>query len=177
MAGSRVLAFVIKEFKEALPPVLFFFISFNLVELTTQLILSDYMARLANFMIATATALIVGKAVLLADALPVLRWFDGAPLIRQILFKTVAYWAVVFVVRFLEELIEYLIGGGKFSGFPEYFTTHFAWHRFVAIQIWIFVSFLIYTFVVGLSERLGEGKLHGILFKRQAADSGPVSRR
>jgi hypothetical protein len=42
MPGSRASAFVIKEFRELLPPVAFFFISFNLVELTTQLILAAY---------------------------------------------------------------------------------------------------------------------------------------
>jgi hypothetical protein len=39
---------VVKEFREALPPIVFFLVGFNLVELTTQLFLADYMARLAN---------------------------------------------------------------------------------------------------------------------------------
>src|SRR5271167_3569759 len=139
MARSRIFAFVTREFWEVLPPVAFFLVGFNLIELTTQLILAEYMARLANFMIATTTALVVGKAVLVANALPFLRRFDAAPMIRPILFKTVVYWAVVFVARFLEGIIEYAIGGGTISGFPECLTTHFAWHRFAAIQIWIFV--------------------------------------
>jgi hypothetical protein len=169
MAGSRVLTFVIKEFREVLPPVAFFAIGFNLIELTTQLILSEYMARLANFMIATTTALVVGKAVLVANALPFLRRFDAAPLIRPILFKTVIYWAVVFVARFLEQVIEYAIGGGTIGSFPEYVTTHFTWHRFAAIQIWIFVLFLLYTGVAEINAWLGEGELARILFKRRSS--------
>src|SRR5271166_3694393 len=158
MAGSRVLAFVVKEFREVLPPVTFFLVGFNLVELTTQLVLADYAARLANFMVATTTALVVGKAVLVANALPFLRRFDTGPLIRPILFKTVIYWAVVFAARFLEQVIEYAIGGGTISGFPKYVTTHFTWHRFAAIQIWIFVLFLLYTGVAEISAWLGEGE-------------------
>lgn len=173
MSGSRVLVFVLKELREALLPVTFFFVSFNLVELTTQLILADYMARLANFMVATTTALVVGKAVLVANALPFLRRFDAAPMIRPILFKTFVYWAVVFVARFLEEIIEYAIRGGTISGFPEYLTAHFAWHRFAAIQIWIFVLFLVYTFVTELSARLGEGELASILFSRRSSKLQP----
>jgi len=42
MPRSPVLAFVIKEFREALPPIAFFLIGFNLIELTTQLILAQY---------------------------------------------------------------------------------------------------------------------------------------
>jgi len=174
MPQSRAVAFVVKEFREALLPITFFFVSFNLVELTTQLILADYMARLANFMVATTTALVVGKAVLVANALPFLRRFDAAPMIRPILFKTVVYWAVVFVARFLEGIIEYAIGGGTISGFPEYLTTHFAWHRFAAIQIWIFILFLVYTFVTELSARLGEGKLFKVLFSRRSSKLQPT---
>jgi hypothetical protein len=37
MPKSRVLAFLVKELKELLPPTVFFAISFNLILLTTQL--------------------------------------------------------------------------------------------------------------------------------------------
>lgn len=52
-----------------MPPTVFFAISFNLLVLTTQLILSDYLVRLWSFMLATTAALVVGKSVLAADAL------------------------------------------------------------------------------------------------------------
>lgn len=51
------------------------------------------------------TALVVGKSVLVANALPTLRRFHTAPVIQTVLFKTVIYWAVVFLVRFLEVVI------------------------------------------------------------------------
>jgi hypothetical protein len=44
-----------------------------------------------------------------------------------------------------EKLIEYLFSGGTLNAIPGYVATHFTWHRFAAIQIWIFVLFLIYT--------------------------------
>jgi hypothetical protein len=161
MPGSRVFTFVIREFRELLPTLAFFFVSFNLIELTTQLILADYQARLANFMVATTLALVVGKAVLVANVLPFLHRFDTAPLIRPILFKTVVYWFVVLVARFLEQVIEGWIGGETLG---EYAARHFSWHRFTAVQIWIFVLFLVYTFVTELNTRLGDGKLVEMLF-------------
>lgn len=69
MSGSRAFAFVVKEFEEVLPPILFFVGGFNLVEFTPQLVLDDYLARFANYLVATMAALVVGKAVLLADLL------------------------------------------------------------------------------------------------------------
>jgi hypothetical protein len=65
-------------------------------------------------------ALLVGKAVLLANALPFFRRFDTAPLIRPILFKTFIYWLVVALLRLLERVIEYWIGGGRLAGIPDY---------------------------------------------------------
>jgi hypothetical protein len=98
MLKSRLLAFVIKELKELLPPTVFFAISFNLLVLTTQLILADYLVHLWNFMLATTAALVVGKSVLVADALPFFRRLNTAPMIQSVLFKTIVYWTVVLLV-------------------------------------------------------------------------------
>jgi len=169
MPRSRVVAFVIKELREVLPPTLFFAVGFNLIELTTQLILDDYLVRFANFMVATAAALVVGKSVLVANFLPFLRRYDSAPLIRPILFKTIVYTLVVFLVRFLERIIEYAVGGGTISGFPDYVITHLTWHRFAANQLWILVLFLVYTSVTELDARLGQGELARILFRQRSS--------
>jgi hypothetical protein len=170
MPESRVLAFVIHEFKEMIPPTLFFVVGFNLIALTTQLVLDDYRLHLFNFMVATTAALVVGKSVLVANALPFLRRFDSAPLIRPILFKTFVYFIVVFLVRLLEKIIEYLIDGGTLAGMPEYVREHFSWHRFAAIQIWIFVLFLIYTAATELNALLGDGELARVFFSRHPSD-------
>ena len=170
MPKSRLLAFVIKELREILAPTAFFAVGFNLIVLTTHLILADYLVRFGSFMLATVAALVVGKAVLVANALPFLRRFDAAPLIKPILFKTIVYFAVVSMVRFLEQLIEYLIRRGKVDAIPEYVAAHFSWHRFAAIQIWIFVLFLIYTTVIGLNELFGDGELAKILFTRRSSE-------
>ena len=170
MPNSRFLAFVLKELWEVLPPTIFFAVGFNLIVLTTDLILADFLLHFGNFVIATTAALIVGKSVLVANAMPFLRRFDRAPLIRPILFKTVVYWAVVFLVRFLEKLIEYLFAGGRLRGIPDYVATHFTWHRFAAIQIWIFVLFLVYTAVAELNARLGNGELLKIFFTKPAPE-------
>jgi hypothetical protein len=157
-----------------LPPTAFFAVSFNLIVLTTDLILADYRASFANFMVATMAALVVGKSVLVANVTPFLRRFDTAPMIQPVLFKTIVYWAVVSLVRFLEKLVEYLFAGETFSRIPEYMATHFRWHRFAAIQIWILVLFLIYTSVEELNARLGDGELLKIFFTKRSSEMKPT---
>ncbi|MCX7310751.1 MAG: hypothetical protein NTV56_03295 [Alphaproteobacteria bacterium] len=71
-----------------LPPTVFFFIGFNLILWTKRLVLEEHGIEFSGFFAATAAALLVGKAVLVTDAMPFMRRFDGAPLIQPILFKS-----------------------------------------------------------------------------------------
>jgi hypothetical protein len=107
LLGRRVAGWFLHELREVLPPTIFFFVGFNLIVLTTNLILAEYSVAFANFMLATTSALVVGKAVLVTNAMAFLRRYDRGPLIRPILFKTSIYWAVVFVVRLLEHFLRF----------------------------------------------------------------------
>ena len=163
--ARRTGAFLLREFLEILPPTIFFFIGFNLIVLTTNLILADYGAQFASFMLATAAALIVAKALLVANAMQVIRRLDRAPLIRPILFKTVFYSVAVFIARVLEHWIEYLLSRDYvFGGFLKHEMAAFSWHRFVAIQLWIVVLFLIYVTASEFNRLFGHGELSRILF-------------
>ena len=102
-----------------MPSTSFFAVGFNPVDLTTNRILADYRVHFANFMVATVSALVVAKSVLIANALLYLGRFDAAPMFQPILFKTIVYWAGVFLVRFLEKLVEYLFAAGTLSAIPE----------------------------------------------------------
>src|SRR5580698_5198806 len=93
----RVLAKPEEEFLHVLYPTVYFIVAFNLIALSTNLILAQYLIHLGNFLLLTTSALIVGKAVLVADKMPFIRRFDTAPLIRPILFKTAVYWVFVFI--------------------------------------------------------------------------------
>jgi hypothetical protein len=173
----RVGAFLVREFLEILPPTIFFLIGFNLIVLTTNLILAGYGAQFASFMLATASALIVAKALLVANAMPVIRRYDRAPLIRPILFKTFFYWAAVFIVRLLEHWIRYRLSGDYvFGGFVPHVQATFSWDRFFAIQLWILVLFLVYVTASELNHLFGEGELAHILLASRPAEL-PLNRR
>jgi hypothetical protein len=121
------------------------------------LVLDAYTVQFADFTIATLAALLVGKAVLVTNALAFFRRLDTAPLMQPIQYKTVICWLVV--AQFLVRVTEYWSHGGKCSGIPEYVSVHFPWHQFFAVQIWIFTPFLIYTKESELSALFGEGEI------------------
>ena len=158
------------EVREALPPTIFFFIGFNFIVLTTNLLVAQYMVAVSNFMLATMAALVVGKAVMVANKMPLLRRYDRAPLIQPILFKTAFYWVIVFFARLLERLAHFLVEGNSPGDFGSYLITTFSWHRFSAISLWIFVLFLIYVTVSEFSHLLGPGEIRRLLFTRRPSE-------
>ena len=169
--ARRVGAFLLRELREILPPTIFFFIGFNLILLTTNLLLTDYGAQFGTFMLATAAALIVGKAVLVANAMRSIRHYDRAPLIRPILYKSVFYWAIVFVARLLEHWIRFwLVEHHPLGTFLPHMVATFDWRRFVAIQLWILVLFLIYVTASELNHLFGDGELRRVLFTHRPSE-------
>ena len=142
----RVRSFLSHEFQEMLPPTMFFFIGFNLILFTKRLFLADYLIQFSGFMIATTSALVVGKTVLLANMMPFMRRFDHGPLVQPILFKTMVYTLSVFVVRLLEPLVRYLVQGRGLSGSLNEILGSFRWDHFVAVPMWVLVLFLVFFF-------------------------------
>ena len=155
----------IAQVKHALPPTIFFFVGFNLILWTKRLILEEHGVEFGGFLTATLAALLVGKAVLVTDNLPFMRRFDGAPLIQPILFKSAIYWLCVFVVRLAEGLVHFLAAGGVIADFPTHLVEHFSWPRFLSIQVWLMVLFLVYVTTHELNMLIGDGELYRLFFR------------
>src|SRR3974390_1482581 len=165
------VAFLLRELREMLPPTIFFFIGFNLIVLTTNLLVADYGATFGSFMLATGAALVVGKAVLVANATRSIRRYDRAPLIRPILFKAAFYWAVVLVARLLEHWIRFwLVEHHPLGTFLPYMVATFDWHHFIAIQLWILVVFVIYETATELNYLFCKGELWHLLVTSRASE-------
>src|SRR5215467_6912108 len=132
MLPRHVGARILHELRSALPPTIFFFVGFNFIVLTTNLLVANYAVAVSSFMLATVAALVVGKAVITANAMPFLKLFDRAPLIQPILFKTAIYWVAVFVARLGERFLHFAILEGNPPGeFVAHLMHGFSWHRFV----------------------------------------------
>jgi hypothetical protein len=167
----RIGARLLHEFREVLPPTIFFFVGFNFVVFTTNLLVAQYSVAVSNFMLATVAALVVGKAVLVANKMPWLRRYDRAPLIQPILFKTVFYWVTVFFARLLERFVHFsLIERNPPGDFFPYLVTTFSWHRFSAISLWILVLFLIYVTASEFSHLFGSGELRRLFFTSRPSE-------
>ncbi len=112
----------------------------------------------------------------MVDNLPFMRRFDGAPLIQPVLFKSAIYWLFVFVIRLAEGLFHYLREGGALAAFPDYLAAQFSWPRFLAIQLWLMVLFLVYVTAHELNTLFGDGELPR-LFLRWHSSEAKLTRR
>jgi len=121
-------------------------------------------------MLATVAALVVGKAVLVANKISLLRRYDRAPLIQPILFKTAFYWVIVFFARLLERFVHFALEGNPPGDFLPYLITTFSWHRFSAISLWILVLFLIYVTASEFSHLFGPGELRRLFFTSRPSE-------
>ena len=159
------------------PPTLFFFFGFNLILWTTRLALAEHGIDVKGFATATVAALLVGKAVPVTDSLRFMARFDGAPLIQPILFKSAIYWLCVFLVRLVEALVHYAIAHGTVGGFLPYLVDHFSWGRFLFIQVWLMMLFLLYVTIHELDNLFGHGELRRIFFRWNTTETKLTRRR
>jgi len=165
MLPPRVGLWFLRQLRGALPPTIFFFLGFNFIVVTTNLLVADYAVAVSNFMLATLAALVVGKAVITANAMPFLKLFDRAPLIQPILFKTTIYWVAVFFARLGERFVEFsVVDGNRPGDFGAYLVSTFSWHRFTAISLWILVLFLIYETASEFIQLFGPAEMRRLLF-------------
>jgi hypothetical protein len=167
----RAVTWWLAQVKHALPPIIFFFVGFNLILLTKRLILQEQGVEFSGFFTAIVAALLVGKAVLVTDNLPFMRRFDGAPMIQPILFKSAIYWLCVLIVRLAEEVIHFVVAGGAIAAFGVHFVDHFSLARFLSIQIWLMVLFLAYVTIHELNELFGDGELYRLFFRWRSSEA------
>lgn len=166
-AGVRVL----HELREALAPTIFFFVGFNLIVLTTNLLIVQYLVAVSNFILATFAALVVGKSVLVANAMPFIRRYDRAPLIWPILFKTAVYCVIVILARLLEHFVRFsILDHNPPRDFLPHMIASFSWSCFVAIQLWVMVLFLIYVTASEFSRLFGPSEVRRLLFTRRPTE-------
>jgi hypothetical protein len=165
---ARAGHFLLHEVRLILPTTIYFFCAFNLIAYTTSLLTHGYWFALANFLTATTLALIVGKAVLVANKLRAIDRFRNAPLIKPILYKTLFYSLIVMLFRMIELFVHFSFHSDGFRVALAEALDAFTWHRFVAVQIWLFICFLVYVTAIELSRALGPGRLKQLMFGTRA---------
>ena len=140
---QKILRTIKRELLEVVPPMIFFFVAFNVITYTKKLMLEEYRIEFSGFVTAAVGALIVGKVVLIVDRIPFINKYPDKPLIYNVVWKTVIYIFVTFIVRFLEFLIPLWWKYRDLDIAVEHLLDETIWPHFWAIQIWLFCLFFV----------------------------------
>ena len=153
-----------EEFFKILPPTIFFFVALHLVMFIRVLMLEGTgLAPSSSISIAVA-ALILGKAVLLADMVPMINRFPNEPLIYNVAWKTLIYWLMATLIHYVERLIDFWRQTGGFVAGNRKLLAEIIWPHFWAIQIILFVLIAMYCMMHELVRVIGREKVMRIFF-------------
>jgi len=158
-----------EEFFKLLPPTIFFFVALHIVAFVHVLMLERTGISPSSSVSIAIAALLLGKAVLIADMLPIINRFPNRPLIYNVAWKTVIYWLISVAIHYVERLIEFWRQTGSFAAGNKKLLAEIIWPHFWAIQIILFVLIAMYCMMHELVRVMGREKVMRIFFGPMAA--------
>jgi len=154
----KILKIIKRELIEVLPPTLFFFVAFMVITISKRLMLEQYGIQFSGFVNAAVGALIVGKAILLADEIKFINKYPDKPLIYNIVWKTFLYLLVTLIVQYIEGIIPLWAKYHSVKIAIERGWDEIIWPHFWAVHI-VFVFLLsLYVAFRELARTIGEKK-------------------
>jgi hypothetical protein len=153
------------EFLQLIGPTIFFFVAFNVISFTKKLYLEDYQINFSGFFLkASLGAVLVGKAVLLADEIPFMNRFPRTPLIYNVAWKTVIYSLVALWVQFLEEFLPLVWHHHSLATALSKSWHGIHWPHFWAVHILLGYFLFIYVSFRELARTFGEARFMQMFF-------------
>jgi len=153
-----------EEFFKLLPPTIFFFVALHIVMFIRVLMLKGTGIAPSSSVSIAVAALILGKAVLVADMLPMINRFPNKPLIYNVAWKTLIYLLISAVIHYLERLIDFWRQVGGFVAGNQKLLAEIVWPHFFAIQIILLVLISMYCTMHELVRVIGKEKALRIFF-------------
>lgn len=145
----------------------YFFFCFGVMMTMKQLLLADYRIEVQVLSTAAISALIIAKIVAILDHTSVGKRFDTChPLWLAVLYKTMVYLVLAFIVFFLEKLFHAYHEMGLLNLAMSEVWEHRNRNLILMKLLSVGLTFLGYHFYAGLDRRLGEGALRRMIFER-----------
>ena len=164
MKPAKLPAKLKEEFFALLPPTIFFFIALHVVAFIHALMLKANGISPMTTVSVLIAAIILGKAVLIADLLPFINRFPKHPLIYNVTWKTLIYLVVSVVIHYLEHLVDFWRQTGGLVAGNQKLWAEMVWPHFWAIQILMLVLITMYCTMHELVRVIGKNKVQRIFF-------------
>jgi hypothetical protein len=131
-----------------------------------RFILAAHDITYTNYWVAVIEALILGKVVMIGDAIRLARRLDQKPLIYSTFFRTVSFTLFLGAFTLIEHVIKGLWNGkGVAGGLADLLGK--GHHELLANCLIVFVAFIPFFAFRELGRVLGEGKIRALFFLRR----------
>src|SRR5262245_20421008 len=163
---SRLVPKIKEEIRAVLPPTIFFFIMLHIVAIIRVLMVKGSGLQVSTPLQVTLAALILGKAVVIADLLPLINRYPEKPLAYNVAWKTVIYLLVATLIHYLERLVDFSReAGGLVAGYRK-LLAEMVWPHFWAIEIILAILIVMYNTMHELVRVMGRDKVIEMFFGR-----------
>ncbi|MGO9606717.1 MAG: hypothetical protein ACLQAT_25570 [Candidatus Binataceae bacterium] len=152
------------EFLSVLPAVVFFFLAFNLINITHALFFHKQQIAIYSELNLLIGAAIAGKVLPLVDLLPFLNVFQGKPLIYATLWKTSIYSLGGVLFRYGERLAPFIFEYKELGVAIRQWILREDWYRFWGVQLWVFVILFVYVAAKETIEEIGGARMRRLFF-------------
>lgn len=156
------------EVEALIPPTIYFLVALHGLALVRALMLEGTGIHLATSLTITLGALLLAKAVLLADLLPFINRYPHKPLAYNIAWKTLVYSLFATVLHYLEHLIGAWRATGALVAANRKLLAEMVWEHFLAIEILIVVLVLFYCTISELVRMFGGERVRRTFLGPQA---------
>ena len=160
---------LIREFLEILPAVLFFFVALIVILVLLKLFVSQYSIEFYAFSKAAVGALILGKVVLVMDWAESRRRVSTQPRAVVIACKTFIYAVAVIVLGIGERIIHSAREAGDFRDGVKLVIANANLDRFLGCVLLISLIVSTYLVMEEIDRAMGKGALLRLFFERPAA--------
>ena len=160
----KILEKTKEELLAVLPPTIYFFIALHVIALERSLLTKGTGIGPISHVKVTIAALLLGKAVLIADHLPFINRYPDKPLIYNVIWKTAIYVVIASVIHYLENLIDFWRTTGSIAAANRKLLAEIVWAHFLGIQILLVILVWSYCTMHELIRVAGRQRVLEIFF-------------
>jgi hypothetical protein len=153
-----------RKIREVVPALVFFLILFHLIGFTKAALLDEFSLTALRIAATTVLALLVAKAILIVEMLPIARLFSDSRRVVHVLWKACLFAVVTLLFRFLEEFVPLIL---KHDGVVPAITAIYdeiRWPLFCVFALWTFGGLLLYCIAAELVRVVGAQDVRQIFF-------------
>ncbi len=165
----KIFKKLLKEIKGAGLISLYFLFCFSIVLLLKKLFLASYGIEFYGLSKAIVGALILGKVVLILDKTSLGNRFQNNPIYIDVIYRSLVYASIVFLVLLAEQTFHLYQESGSFkSAIIERYGSRDL-NYFIATNLCVFLSFIVYNVFTAIDRHLGKGKLKKLFLSSKSS--------